>query len=109
MTTFPDTKLVGMHFRGAHAVEYVAALQSGDRLPIEREPDNPYDQNAIKVLSASGDIHIAYVNADAAAWISPILDDNPEAPAFAVIERLEQYKNNNYPYATIYIGEEPSE
>ncbi len=41
--------LVGMHFRPP-AKEVLAALPAGTTLWLQREPDNPYDENAVKVL-----------------------------------------------------------
>lgn len=101
MSTFNNVQLVGMHFRGQHAKEYAAALQPGDTLLLEREPDNEYDENAIKVLTPGDDgFHLAYVNKETAAWLAPEMD---EGKTFVcTIDRVEPYKNNVYPYATIH-------
>jgi hypothetical protein len=71
---FPNCQLVGTHFRGPEAKEYVSALMIGDELYIEREPSNPHDQNAIAVYSSPNGMHLGYINRSAAAWISGWLD-----------------------------------
>jgi hypothetical protein len=47
--------LVGAHFRPP-AKAIIAALPVGTELTLEREPDNPYDPNAVKVLAWAKDI-----------------------------------------------------
>lgn len=43
------TLLVGTFHRGPPAPQILASLPSGAELFLEREPENPYDHNAIKV------------------------------------------------------------
>lgn len=47
--------LVGMHFRPP-AKALLAVLPGGATLLLEREPDNPYDPNAVKVSVAVAEI-----------------------------------------------------
>lgn len=52
--------LVGTHFRDSEAKRLVNALVVGDdNFTFEREPDNEYDPNAIKVLV--DDVHVGYL------------------------------------------------
>jgi len=52
--------LVGTHFRGSEAKHLVNALAPGDtNFQFEREPDNEYDSNAIRVL-IEGE-HVGYL------------------------------------------------
>ena len=99
MTTFPNVLCVGMHFRGATAVEAAAALEAGDTVTLEREPENAYDAYAIKVMLA--EIHIGYVERGQAAWISPLIDDG--AAATATVTGHETRKNNVHPVLEIVV------
>jgi hypothetical protein len=87
-----------MHFRGPEAKEYVSTLQPGNQLTLEREADNQFDQNAIKVLTPGG-MHIGYIERGQAAWISGWLD---EGKTFSVtVESLLAHANNLYPVVTV--------
>ena len=95
---FPEVRLVGAHFRGTEAVEYASALQGGEIFSLEREPENLYDQNAIKVVTPGG-LHLAYVERGQAAWISGHMDEG--ATYRAHILRAEPYKNTVHIIADI--------
>lgn len=45
------TKVVGVNFRGKAARERVNSSLAGQLVLLEKEPENPYDPNAIKVLA----------------------------------------------------------
>lgn len=50
-----------------------AGLSFSDRLILQREPGNPHDQNAVRVLdSAGGDL--GYLKKEVASWFSGIMD-----------------------------------
>lgn len=104
MTTFPNVAVVGMHFRGAHAVEIAAALVPGNTLILEPEPDNAYDGNALKAIYMADDepIHIGYIERGQAAWITPLLADG--ASATCTVTRLETRRNNVHPIVEIVVG-----
>lgn len=95
---FPNVRLVGNHFRPAEAKEYFSAISIGDILPLEREPENEHDQNAIKVVAPFG-LHLAYVERQQAAWISGWLDNGAEM--VAEVTSIEPYKGNLLVQATI--------
>ena len=110
LPSFKNVAVVGMHFRGEHAKKFAAELQPGDELFLEREPDNPYDQNAIKVMVfENGNYwHLGYINRTDAAWISPYLE-NPSITPKVEVERVAPAgtgKNTNlYPFVTITLEE----
>jgi hypothetical protein len=45
------TNLAGLAFRPAEAKDVVRLLRPGHQLELEREPENPWDENAIKVYA----------------------------------------------------------
>lgn len=103
MTTFPNVAVVGMHFRGAHAVEIAAALVEGNTLQLEPEPDNAYDGNALKAIYDAGEaglIHIGYIERGQAAWITPLLETGT---ATCTVTRTEVRRNNVHPIVEIVV------
>ena len=88
--SFPEVRIVGMHFRSAEMVEYASALQGGEELSLEREPENQFDQNAIKVLTDGG-AHLGYIERGQAAWISGHMEEG--ANYVAVVDRVVPFKN----------------
>jgi len=103
MSDYHEIQVVGMHFRGSEAKELAATLNPGDELFLEREDNNKYDQNAIKVMAADKNgeptFHLGYINRDSAAWISPDLDSG--ARFIATVEDVRYANNNHYPYITL--------
>jgi|GEM_PF-87248 len=65
------TKAVGVTFGDRQAV--VAALRSGDRLRLRREPANSHDPHAIEVLAEDGRA-VGYLNARLAGRLAPLVD-----------------------------------
>ena len=45
------TNLAGLAFRPAEAKDIVKMLRPGMQLTLEREPENPWDENAIRVFA----------------------------------------------------------
>lgn len=86
MSTYPNVAVVGARFRGADAVALCRTIALGTELRLKREPDNPYDPNAIKVMFH--DQHIGYVERGQAAWIADDLDQGKTAVAI-VTDRQE--------------------
>lgn len=71
------TTVNGVNFRQSFVKEIVRNLSEGDTVFLEREPDNAYDPNAIKVFvddPVHGAVHIGYVAAGTAAELAPIMD-----------------------------------
>lgn len=63
----------------------VQQLELGDVVVLEREGDNPYDANAIRVLLPGG-IPVGYVARDAARGLASRLDEDPGSFAASVRE-----------------------
>lgn len=101
MSTFPDVQVVGMHFRGPDAKEAAASLEPGTMLRLEREPDNQYDPNAIKVFFES--LWIGYIERGQAAWIAPLMDEGatPTCTVTEVREIEAGRKTNLHPIVSI--------
>lgn len=94
--TFTDMAVVGMHFRereGVAAKSIVANFVPPVSLDYEREPHNPYDENAIKILY-QGD-HIGYVERESAIYLAPWIDEGHEYKI--TVTDLAQRKNNLHP------------
>lgn len=66
------TQIRGTSFRPALARAVADQLEEGEEVTLEREPSNPYDHNAVRII-AHGEF-IGYVQADLTPHISPILD-----------------------------------
>ena len=69
--------LRGVNFRPPVAKEVVLALNVGDKLLLEREPSNKFDENAIRVLhpdeEAEDSKFLGFVAKEVAAVIAPPL------------------------------------
>ena len=102
MKTFEDVSVVGMHFRereGVPAKAIVANFIPPVTLQLQREPDNAYDEFAIKVLYENQ--HIGYIEAGVAGYVAPWLDEGMTATC--VVNSLIERKNNLYPNVTITV------
>ncbi len=65
-----NTKVVGVTFEGRQ--DLVAGLEPGSELALVRDPENPYDRNAVRVQL--GALHIGFIKAPIAARIAPNID-----------------------------------
>lgn len=66
-------QLVGNSFTKPEGKSAFSTLANGDPLVLVRNPDNPYDANAIEVHTPSG-IMVGHINKEIAADLAPILD-----------------------------------
>lgn len=66
-----STRVVGVSFDNRQ--EVIARLQMGDRVWLEREPENPHDANAIKVSRSNGE-QFGFLNSHLAASLAPFFD-----------------------------------
>ena len=69
--------LRGTQFRPEEARNVVMGLTVGEALDLEREPDNSYDANAIKVLSPAHEgeaAFLGYVAREIAESLAPAMD-----------------------------------
>lgn len=89
---FPmEAAVVGVTFRGSFypnnvfAIGRATALSDNPlRADLQREPDNPVDKNAIRVLV--GGQHIGYLSADLASLLAPEIDSGE--PLLATVHRV---------------------
>ena len=76
-----ETKVVGVSKDNEDGTSRQKVIQNeveeDDKLRLEAEPTNPYDSNAIKVLSKNGN-QIGYLNRDIAEKVKPALDNETE-------------------------------
>ena len=66
-----NTKVVGVTFEGRQ--EIVRRLHAGEAVTLERQPDNPVDPHAVRVLNASRE-QVGYLSARVAARLAPSMD-----------------------------------
>ena len=66
-----QAKVVGVSFEGRQTV--VAQLREGEKVLLVRDPHNPYDRNAVKVVLQNGQ-QFGFLDRYLAATISPQLD-----------------------------------
>ena len=76
-----DTKVVGVskaNADGTSRQQFIREeVEEADKLTLEAEPNNPYDANAIKVLSPEGN-QIGYLSMEMAEKVKPALDNQTE-------------------------------
>jgi hypothetical protein len=70
---FIETSVAGVTFEGRQ--ELIKNLHIGESIKLIREFNNPYDINAIKVVSENNS-HIGYINRKLAEKIAPIMENN---------------------------------
>ncbi|MBR2836716.1 MAG: single-stranded-DNA-specific exonuclease RecJ [Coriobacteriales bacterium] len=73
------TKIAGTTFDGRQNL--LSTLHEGDMLSLIREPQNPHDSNAIKILNGQG-TQIGYIKRLIAAAIAPRMDCGAQYEAF---------------------------
>lgn len=72
MTTI--TPLRGVSFRPKTAKDIVRGLDESSILRLERDAENPYDANAIRVIDVDSDEFIGFVAKEDAADLAPLMD-----------------------------------
>lgn len=65
---------------GVNIQNILPELEDGSKLNFAREPNNPYDTNAIKVICDYQ--HIGYIKAELAEEIAPIMDSGKELKGY---------------------------
>jgi hypothetical protein len=69
-----EAMLRGVSFRPIEAKAIVVKLQENDELTLEREPENEFDTNAIRVLHPPSGEFLGFVAKEIAADIAPLMD-----------------------------------
>lgn len=64
--------LMGAAHRDAAARSIVQSLREGDALTLERDPDNAYDENAVRVMWQ--DVWVGFLERGVAAEVGPRMD-----------------------------------
>ncbi len=76
-----ETKVVGVSLNNTDGTSrqdiIKREVEEDDKLTIKPEPGNPYDPNAVQVLSKLGN-QIGYLNKELAETIKPALDNQTE-------------------------------
>lgn len=72
------TELRGVNFCPASAKEIVKSLEIGDELTLVRDPTNPYDDNAIKVIHDESEEFIGFVAKEDAILLAAQMDEGQE-------------------------------
>ncbi len=76
-----DTKVVGVskdNADGSSRQDIIRQeVKEDDKLRLETEPDNPFDPNAVKVLSKLGN-QIGYLSKEMALKVKPAIDNQTE-------------------------------
>jgi single-stranded-DNA-specific exonuclease len=67
------TRLAGVSFHDRQGI--IAKLRVGDQVMLLREPENPHDPNAIKVVNGAGNV-IGYLPSVMAAAVALLLDQH---------------------------------
>ena len=72
LPVFKRCLVVGVRYRAPFERTVAASITPCDGLILEREPQNPHDSGAVKVLH--GSTHIGYIQRDVAAPLSRLID-----------------------------------
>jgi len=67
---------------GTSRQKIIKSMRIADPVTLIREPENPYDLNAIAVHHASG--QIGYVSKENAKWLAEVIDGGREVRAFVL-------------------------
>jgi hypothetical protein len=74
--------LAGAQFRPVECQAETITSVRGTELILEREPKNPYDTSAIRVLSARTNAHLGYVPRHIAYELAPKIDAGEDFACF---------------------------
>lgn len=77
------TKLRGVTFGNRQEIlQRLSGYRTSDiRLTFQREPDNPYDLNAILVVATvrnKGMVGVGYLSREISSWLTPLFDSGKE-------------------------------
>ncbi|XP_066477264.1 helicase-like transcription factor isoform X2 [Tiliqua scincoides] len=68
---------------------YTGVVNNNELVSLQREPNNPYDRNAVKVINVNGD-QVGHIKKELAASLAYIMDNK-----LAVVEGIVPYGANN--------------
>ena len=64
----------------SHYQDAIRRCRQGDRVVLKREPENPYDENAVAVLRENGE-QIGHLSRDHAEWVARVIDEGKKVEA----------------------------
>lgn len=79
----------------------VESLEPGELLELRREPENPYDENAVQVIRILSGQMLGYMQRDYARIVSPLLD--AAIPVIATVSRVSE-PTPIYPAGLLFIS-----
>jgi hypothetical protein len=107
------TRVVGCVHMGSRSRKACRNLQMGDGLICVREPHNPHDANAVRLLSVTG-VDVGYVQAKVAGTVARWMDEGRVVAARVTrpsrVWRMETATIYiTYPTAVIWAEDPPAE
>lgn len=87
-----ETKVVGVTYEGRQSI--VALLSVGEEVQLVREPDNPYDKNAIKVVRKTGQC-FGFISKVLASGFAPKFDDYGKPVEAVIISVTKGYSSDS--------------
>jgi cold shock CspA family protein len=87
-----ETKVVGVTYEGRQSI--VALLRTGEEVLLVREPDNPYDGNAIKVIRKHGQC-FGFISRHLAASLASKFDKYGKPVEATVISLTRGYSSDS--------------
>jgi len=87
-----ETKVVGVTYEGRQSI--VALLRTGEEVLLVREPDNPYDGNAIKVVRKEGQC-FGFISRDIAASLASKFDKYGKSVEAIVVSLTKGYSSDS--------------
>lgn len=99
-----ELKVVGVTFKnddGSSRKDLILAMTDQSPVMLEREPNNKYDPNAIKVLTDGG--QIGYIGKDYSAILAEYMDMGRQFTAMVKPKCVGEFKNR--PFCTLLINE----
>lgn len=105
---FENVQVVGMHYRGAYAKNWARDCEEGEIVKLRRDPENAYDQNAIKVFAnneSTAGLWVGFISASDAAFISLQMDADDSVEFWGEITGKLLSDTNTYPVISIHSAE----
>jgi cold shock CspA family protein len=87
-----ETKVVGVTYEGRQSI--VALLSVGEEVQLVREPDNPYDKNAIKVVRKTGQC-FGFISKVLASGFAQKFDDYGKPVKAVIISVTKGYSSDS--------------
>jgi hypothetical protein len=97
-------KAAGVSFAKGYPQNLLHVYESGSiHAVLKRQPDNPYDSNAIRIICVAAGGSIGHVPREIAEWLAPIMDSGTKIKA-SLEEVLVNPEHPNRPGAQIRLA-----